>query len=208
MAEVTVESVKLYVSELVSYWSKYCYLLDVIMEIILWRGVCNIKLFGKDFSIWFPINSLVFFLAIYFALDRPELIPSMVLYAIAYAFLMNNYHLSSHPSPWVRVRSFRQILSRGRTIPLLNSSPRVQIAPEIGVEEETMRELLDEYKIHRVTGFIYEFLMTGLKIYRVYNKNIPFDISTVAKRGSPFSKFYVNYLSYAHTLLRCKFIAM
>jgi hypothetical protein len=204
MTEVTVASVKLYFSEIISYWRKYCYLLDVLAGILLWRGRANITFLGMDFSVWFPIHSALLFIAVVLGLERPELLPSIVLYTMTHALLVNNYYLSRHPSPCSRVRSFRRIISDSRSPPFGSSSSRVHIAPETGIEEEKTLDLLDEYKMHRVTGFIYEFLMTGLKVYRVYSKGTPVDISTVSKSGSLFSKLYVNYLYYAHTVLRCK----
>jgi Pyruvate/2-oxoacid:ferredoxin oxidoreductase gamma subunit len=136
-----------------------------------------------------------------FAIECPQFLPSIFLYAIAYALLMNNYYLSSHPSPWSRVRSFGSIIATSR---FGSSSSRLPIEPETGVEEADTLRLLDEYKMHRVTGFLYEILNTSLKVYKVYSKNTPVDISTVAKSGSLFSQLYVDYLAYAHMMLRGK----
>jgi hypothetical protein len=198
MTQVTVQSVKLYVNELISYWGKYCYLLDVLVGVLLWRGRLQIT---KNLSVWFPIHSTALFVATVFAVEHPAFLPSIFLYAIAYALLMNNYYLSHHPSPWSQVRSFGSIIATSR---FGSSSSRMHIEPETGVEEAQTLRLLDEYKMHRVTGFLYEFLNTGLKVYKVYSKNTPVDISTVAKSGSLFSQLYVNYLAYVHTMLRCK----
>jgi hypothetical protein len=198
MTQVTVQSVKLYVNELISYWGKYCYLLDVLVGVLLWRGRLHIT---KNLSIWFPIHSAVLFAAMAFAVECPQFLPSIFLYAIAYALLMNNYYLSSHPSPWSRVRSFGSIIATSR---FGSSSSRLPIERETGVEEADTLRLLDEYKMHRVTGFLYEILNTSLKVYKVYSKNTPVDISTVAKSGSLFSQLYVDYLAYAHMMLRGK----
>ena len=43
MKAVTVESVKLYFSEIVNHWRKFCYLLDVFTEILLWRGRLRVQ---------------------------------------------------------------------------------------------------------------------------------------------------------------------
>jgi hypothetical protein len=204
MTEITTQSVKLYFNELISYWSKYCYLWDVIFSVWLWRGRANLNVFGKEYSIWFPIHSIFMFCGIVLAIERPDFIPSIFLYAIAYALLANNYNLSSHPDPWSRVRSFRRITTTKHLG--LTGPPNIHIEPEPGrdVKSKQLR-LLDEYKMHRVTGFLYEFMMTGLKVYRVYSKTTPVDISTVKEGGPLFSKLYVNYLRYLHLMFRSEY---
>ena len=79
MQDVSVESVKLYAGEIVSYWKKYCYLLDVVAEILLWRGTILISVFGKECSVWFPLRSALLFAAIVTGLERPDLLPSLLL---------------------------------------------------------------------------------------------------------------------------------
>lgn len=208
MTQITVQSVKLYFSELVSHWRKYCYLLDVLAEILLWRGTTKLNMFGKAYAVWFPIHSLLLFIGMVVSVERPQFIPSIILYSIAYALLQNNYHLSSHPSPWHRVRSAQRIFADRQPGLYVSDSPvqasKVIIRPEAGEKEAEELLLLDQYKMHRATGFIYEFLMTGLRIYREYSKNTPVDVSTVSKNGSLFSSLYVDYLYYIHTLFRRK----
>lgn len=201
MNEVTVKSAKLYFSEIVNYWRKYCFLLDIFAEILLWRGRLHFEFWGKERSIWFPVHSLVLLSAVTISMARPELLPSILLYGIAYGLMWNNYYASSHPLPWKRVPAYHQTL---RLILFGSSKARTSIAPEIGAEEADLRRRLDLYKQYRVTGFIYELLMIASQVYRVYSKNTPVDISTVKSSGSLFSKLYVNYLSYVHTVLRRK----
>jgi hypothetical protein len=135
MTQVTVQSVKLYVNELISYWGKYCYLLDVLAGVLLWRGRLHIS---TNRSIWFPIHSAMLFAAMAVAVERPAFLPSIFLYAIAYALLMNNYHLSHHPSPWSRVRSFGSIIATSQFGSISSSSSQGlhnNIEPKTGVDE-------------------------------------------------------------------------
>jgi len=210
MTEITTQSVKLYINELISYWRKYCYLWDVVFSIWLWRGRTELNLFGKKrVSVWFPIDSVFLLGSFVLAIERPDFIPSIFLYAIAYALLANNYYLSSHPDPWSRVRSFRRITTTKQLG--LAGNPNIRIEPEPGRDEKAHQlRLLDEYKMHRVTGFLYEFMMTGLTVYRVYSKTTPVDISTVKEGGNLFSKLYVNYLRYLHLMFRmwCNYIRL
>ena len=203
ISEVTTQSVKLYVNEIIMYWRKYCYLGDVLFSIWLWRGRTTV--FGK-YSIWFPIDSIMLFGGLVFALERPDFIPSIILYSIAYALLANNYYLSRQPNPWLRVRKFRTTFATKNLG--MNASSNIHIEPEAGAEEAKTLRLLDEYRMNRTTGFLYEFIMTGLNVYRVYSKTSPVDLSTEVKKGvgvgTFFASFYSNYLGYLHLMFRSK----
>jgi hypothetical protein len=194
MTDVTLESVKLYTTEVLEHWQRYCYFLDVLAHIVLWRG--RISVWG--YSIWFPVHSVTLFAGLSLAVEFPAYIPSIGLYLIAYALVCNNYYLSTHPSPWSRVRSFTQVAVNHH----FSSTKEVVIEPDKGAEEAKILHLLNQYKGLRVMSFLYTGIMGALKVYRVYSKNTPVDISTVSKSGSVFSKLYVNYLYYAHLLLR------
>lgn len=196
MQEVSVQSVKSYVKELTNHWKSFCYLIDVIAGIILWRGRIKVKVSdGEAKSVWFPIHSMALFTAVLVGLGSPRFLPSIFLFAIAWALLFNNHHLASHPSPWHRAKSFTQFGV---------SDERVSISPGVGMEESKILLLLGEYKAERVMAFVYEFLMIGYELYNTYNKSIPVDISTVGSKENFLSAMYLNYLSYVHTLLRCK----
>lgn len=196
MTDVTIESVKLYATEVKEHWQRYCYFLDVLAHTVLWRG--RVNLFGYCF--WFPLSSITFFVGLSLAVEFPAYIPSVAFYLIAFALLSNNYNLSNHPSPWSRVRSFGRVAVNNH----FSSTKKVVIEPEKGADEAKLLHKLDQYKSLRVIGFMYETIVAALKVYRVYSKNTPVDISTVAKSGTIFSKLYINYLYYAHLLLRSK----
>jgi hypothetical protein len=202
MKEVTIKSAKLYFAEIVNHWRKYCFLLDVFAEILLWRGRLHFEFWGKQRSIWFPIHSVVLLSAVVIGMERPEFLPSIFFYGIAYGLLWNNYYASTHPLPWKRVPAYHQVI---RLILFGSSKSRTSISPETGAEEADLCRRLDLYKQYRVTGFIYEILMIASQVYSVYSKNTPVDISTVKSSGSLFSKLYVNYLNYVHTVLGRKF---
>jgi hypothetical protein len=201
MADVTIDSVKLYANELIDHWKEYCYLLDVAAGIFLWRGSCRLSLFGETYFFWFPLDSMFIFAAVTLALEYPIYLPSIFLYSIVYALLRNNYHLSTNPSPWLRTKSVLRIVMAN-----LGAKPlRVKIEPGTGDNEAKLLANIEEYRMHRVTGFLYESLNVALQVYRVYSKTTPVDISTVSKSGGLVSKLYVNYLAYLHMLLKCKF---
>lgn len=197
MTDVTMDSVKLYATEVKEHWQRYCFFLDVAAHMVLWRG--RVSIFG--WSIWFPIHSIVFFVSLSMAVEYPAYLPSVGLYLIAYVLLCNNLSLSNHPSPWSRVKSFARVAFNHH----FSSTESVVIEPETGADEAELLSRLNEYRGRRVMIFWYQVIMTALKVYRVYSKNTPVDLSTVSKSGSILSKLYVNYLYYIHVLLRSEY---
>lgn len=201
MADVTIDSCKLFANELLDHFREYCYLFDVAFSIYLWRGSYQISIFGKSIVFWFPLDSLAVFTAATLALEFPIYLPSIILYSFAYALLRKNYCLSSNPSPWLRKRSFTKVVMTNIGF---HSHP-LTIEPGIGEKEAKVLAAVEEYRMHRVTGFLYESLKIVLQVYRVYSKTSPVDISTVSKSGGLISSLYVDYLSYLHMMLKCKY---
>jgi hypothetical protein len=197
--EVSVQSLKLYIQEMLGHQKQFCYFLDVVAEVLLWRGSVKLNIFGNEVSVWCPIHSVFLLLSINYGLEHPDFIPAIILYAIAYALLWKNFHLSTHPNPYCRVKSFRRFTDRFTYV-----AQDVYIKPGTGFEESERLRLLDEYRANRVMGFIYEALMIGLSLYRVYNKSMPSDLSTVKTRENFLSSLYMNYLAYVITLNRGK----
>jgi len=214
---------KLYVKELVgNHWRHTCLLLDILFEILLWRGTYSFQipvvpsfLFMKKedeekkkkkmVSIWFPQHSIILFGFLTLGMEYPELLPALIPASIAYGLLCNNHYYSTHPSPWHRVRSFRRFTTSSSSSSSTRR-PGVSIEPGTGSAEAQRLELLDEYRMNRTTGFLYECCMIALRIYKVYNTSLPIDISTVKSNETILTSFYSNYLSYAISLLRvlCK----
>eukprot|EP00980_Cylindrotheca_fusiformis_P026158 scaffold15472_cov117-Cylindrotheca_fusiformis.AAC.22 len=200
--EVSVKSLKLYVQEILGHWKQFCYLLDVLAEILLWRGSMKLELFsGRQVSVWCPIHSAYLLLSVMYAVEHPDFAPAVFLYGIAYTLLWKNYHLSTHPNPFCRVKSFRRFMGRFTYVP-----QQVHIEPGTGKEDAEVLRLLDEYKANRVMVFMYEASMICLSLYRVYNKSIPPDLSTVKTKENFLSALYLNYLSHVIKLCRvlCK----
>jgi hypothetical protein len=142
MTEVTVDSVKLYANELIDHFREYCYLFDIVADVILWRGVFCLTILGHKCFCWFPLDSMVLFLAVALALEFPIYFPSIFLYSISYALLKTNYHLNSNPSPWLRIRSARQIAMTNLGVKL---HPK-RILPGEGEEESKAKAKIEEYR--------------------------------------------------------------
>lgn len=197
--EVSVQSLKLYIREMLGHGKQFCYLVDVLAEVVLWRGSLNLKIFGKEISVWCPIHSVYLLLSITYCLGHPDFAPAIIFYGIAYALLWKNYYLSTHPNPFCRVKSFRRFTDRFTYV-----AQDVHITPGTGFEEAEKLRLLDEYKANRVMCFMSEATVICLSLYRVYNKSIPTDLSTVKTRENFLSSLYLNYLAHVITLCRGK----
>lgn len=102
----SLESVLLLVHELVANYDSLCYLLDVMLEIWLWRGRLYIT---RNVSFWFPLHSIVTFAATLACVERPDLLVPIILYFISYILLVVNFHMSRHPNPWKRCISSLQL---------------------------------------------------------------------------------------------------
>jgi hypothetical protein len=102
MDKASVETCKLYANELMSYGPVIFYTLDVILGVLLWRGRANIPLGIRNWklNIWFPIHSIVLLTSAVVAIEIPFLVPTVILYLIAWIFLTINYHGSRYPYPW------------------------------------------------------------------------------------------------------------
>ncbi|CAJ1945511.1 unnamed protein product [Cylindrotheca closterium] len=201
MQQVSVQTLKQYVQELLDHWMEFCYVLDVFAEILLWRGNLRLNILGREVLLWCPIHSIVLFLAVKLGMDYPQFLPAIFLYLIAYALLSKNVGLAKHPNPFCRVKSFERFSHR---FPYYEK--KVYISPGDGIEECEKLRVVDEYRAMRVKAFLYEFIMIGLSAYNVYNKTTPIDPSTVATSKNFLSSLYLNYLHYVIILMRviCK----
>ena len=144
------------------------------------------------------MDSIALFATVTLSLEFPSYLPSIFLYSLAYVLLRKNYCLSTNPSPWYGIKSFRKVAMTN-----VGFQPRpTTIVPGAGAEEASALALIEEYRMHRVTGFLYETMKILLQVYRVYSKTSPVDISTVSKGGGVMSMLYVDYLTYLHMLLK------
>jgi ABC-type proline/glycine betaine transport system permease subunit len=104
MEQPSVESVKFYANELMTYGLVYCYLVDVAIGVLLWRGRANVRLGFATVNIWFPIHSVALFTAAVVAIERPDMIPAIFFFGVSYMMLVLNYHGSRYPYPWNRCK--------------------------------------------------------------------------------------------------------
>lgn len=168
VAVASVDSVKLLAKALVEYGSVVCYLIDVLICIWLWRGKAKVCMLGKEYKFWFPIHSAFVFVAAVLAVEFPLKIPAILFYTIGWALLSIGYHSSTHPDPWQRSKTFGELTM----ISIFGRSTQssIQIQPNIGVSEAETLKKLDKVKADRVAAFIYDFMMVGLKVRRIYKK--------------------------------------
>jgi hypothetical protein len=101
----TLQKCKSYANEIMSYGDQFVFLLDDLACILLWRGTLNIEIFNLSLSLWFPLNSILLFMASIIAVERPAMVPSMICLSIAYIMFNIGYCTSRHPSPWKRCKS-------------------------------------------------------------------------------------------------------
>ena len=98
------ESVKFYANELMSYGLVYCYLVDVMIGVLLWRGRANVWLGFTTVNIWFPIHSIALLTAAIVVIEVPSMIPAVFFFGVAYIMLALNYYGSNYPYPWNRCK--------------------------------------------------------------------------------------------------------
>lgn len=104
MEQASIESVKIYANELMSYGLVICYLIDVAIGVLLWRGRANLWLGCTTVNIWFPIHSIALLTAVSVAIEMPKMIPAVFFFGIAYMLLAMNYYGSRYPYPWNRCK--------------------------------------------------------------------------------------------------------
>jgi hypothetical protein len=204
MDDSTMASCKLFVNEIISYWTSYCYVVDVVAGILLWRGRWHLR---PGISIWFPIDSFALFVAAVVCVERVDLILPILLIAIAWILVSIKYHLSRKAYPWKRVKSVGSmnlvVLAGGSLQQSLN------IAPNVGVEEGKKDDLLDELKAKRMSLIIWLWLSFMLNVYRIYSKSLftGVKITTTEKDGF---RFLADRLYYIHLLLKyiCQYARM
>ena len=195
MEKASIDSVQLYANELLSSWKNFCYLLDVLMEVWLWRGRLQVT---KNRSIWFPVDSFVLLVAVAMLVERPSLVLPITLYGIAWALLSVNYRASRHPYPWKRVKKSEEInmmalLGRSRL-----RSEKIEAGQ--GLKEGMEVDRLDELKAERMAALIQAVLRAASIVYGTYSKTNESSIvmATQTKNWS----FLENRLHHLHMILK------
>lgn len=87
-----------------SYGLVYCYLVDVAIGVLLWRGRANVWVGCTTINVWFPIHSIVLLTAAVVAVEIPTMIPAVFFFGVAYMMLVVNYYGSRYPYPWNRCK--------------------------------------------------------------------------------------------------------
>jgi hypothetical protein len=195
METSSLDSVKLYSKELASYTKNYCFVLDVMVEIFLWRGRLKIT---KTRSIWFPLHSMALLFAVVLAFERPQFILPMFLYAIAWVMLSLNFHASRHPYPWKRVKASEKtnmVVLLGRSI-----HPPIVIEPGQGVAGGQTLHKLDKLKAERISKLMQELVAFGLKVSEIYSKTSESSVKMATERRD--WSLLAERLYYVHTALK------
>ena len=162
-------SIKLYISELKEYRESICCFLDLIANIILWRGKATLSFCGYQFSIWFPIHSIWLFTSAVLAFEKPKLAPPIFFFGIAWVMISLNYNYSRLPFPWDRVKRFEDLVL---TLTFKRSPPasvRQVIEPFTAIEEKEQITALRKLKADRMAALLSAFVDTSLKALRIYS---------------------------------------
>jgi hypothetical protein len=195
MESPSVDSVKLYADELMSYWKKYCFAIDVFAEVWLWRGRLRVS---RTHCIWFPIHSVALFMAATVLVERPNLLFPIALYSMAWILLTINYYASRHPYPWKRVKKSEEVMMMtlfGRS----NLCPE-NIEPGQGVEEGALTDKLDKAKAERMSTLIQAFLRFIYSVYKIYSKTSESSVSMTT--ATTDWSFLSGRLYYLHMMLK------
>lgn len=176
MDHATVDSIKILYAELKEYGNVFCYVIDIIIEILLWRGRTTLKFCilnrNMNISLWFPIHSIFLFTSTALAIEFPLLIPSIFLYSIAWILLSMGYSTWTHPDPWQRCKSAQELTMirlLGRDI----TSGQQTIKPDNdAIAKAEALEELDKAKAKRVAHFLSDLMKLALKLRRIIKKTI------------------------------------
>ena len=196
----SIDAVKLHANELMSYGSVFCYVIDVCLNIWLWRGRFDLSIpfLGTKVNVWFPIHSIVLLIGAVLCIEMPTKIPAILLYSIAWILMSINFHVSKHPNPWIRCRSCNET----NMIAFTGKSWHAPIVvhENDGVDDAAALEALDKVKSERVESFFIDILKVGLKVRKIYKKTQieSIAIETEDKNWSLMG----NHLYYFHLILR------
>ena len=213
MHDVSIKSVKLLAHEVLEYGSRFCFTMDVLMEILLWRGRCRL---AKTTSIWFPIHSIVLFTGAMILVERPDWSIPIFLYGIAWVLLSLNYYASSHPNPWLRAPPYIEticmtVLGRRTILPASlrrNTDRWTSIPSNQGTTAAMRQEKLDELKAARMSALISATMNFLLKVYNIYSKTGNKAIKITTER--PKWNILSSKLKYVHMLLlyMCQYLRL
>ena len=195
----SLNAIKVHATEAASYWLRICNFLDILFEVLLWRG--------RWFGVWCPHHSVALFLSVLFCLERPEKAGSVILMSISWMLLTINFHNCRHPYPWKRSRNWFHLaayLYFGH-----RKSSREPIRPHQGVERDRIMEKVDEWRGKRMSALIQETLGFFDEVGKIMGSNqVTADFFSTAKNeGWDLSSSVLKpALELPHTLLKlfCK----
>jgi hypothetical protein len=120
-----------YIEELLALQHVLFYLQDALVALLLWRGTTTITI-GKT-VLKLPIHSLTAFVVAATLVERPQLLPSVILFGLAWMLLAIMDYRLQLPDIWSRCKSFSEL---ARTLVLGESGvPPDNIPPGANYEE-------------------------------------------------------------------------
>jgi C2 domain len=210
MHDASIKSVKLLANEIMEYGKSFCFTMDVLMEILLWRGRLSLT---QKINVWFPIHSIALFAGSIALVERPDMIIPIFLFGTAWILLSLNYHASYHPNPWLRVPSYLETMCMtlfGRHSLFLPSNEHGSSIPSNYALKSTMeREKLDELKAARMSALIQATMTFLLKIYYIYSKTGNSAIKITTDRTNKWN-ILSSKLKYVHMFLLhvCRYLRL
>jgi hypothetical protein len=99
-----------YVKELQSFEMLVPYAVEAALHLWLWRGHCQVSLFGRSFLL--PLHSVTLFVWGALICWNLNVVPSFLVFLIGWALLAMNEYTRKNPSPWRKPLSYWELLSR------------------------------------------------------------------------------------------------
>lgn len=198
MEKASMSSIKLYCSEVHEFWRNYCYFLDVMVGILLWRGRTNISVLGYTVNVWFPLQSVWLFTSVALAYEKPAFAPAIFFYGLAWIMISLNFHNSRLPYHWHRVKKFEHLVKGILTGSAVKATKTVE-ANKYFDEFYHYREL-DAVKADRMMALLSALMTTGLKAYKIYSGTSITSVDDTTEDTSWY--FLSDKLYYPHMLLK------
>lgn len=105
-----------YIEEILALQNVVFYIQDACIALILWRGSTNVHIMGRRLSL--PLHSFAAFFSATLLVERTELIPSFILFAMAWLLLATMEYRRTLPDVWSRCKSYyelTEVLIRGES---------------------------------------------------------------------------------------------
>ena len=96
-----------YIEELLALQQVGFYLQDASISVLLWRSTTPVLICGRTISI--PLHSATAFIMSALLVERPQFLPSFVLFGIAWLLLASMEYRRHLPDVWSRCKSFKEL---------------------------------------------------------------------------------------------------